>query len=202
MIMVHQPVSPYLSADGWVDYHVAIAEAVPDLGIVLYIRDPRICGRHIRRLGELSPNVVGVKYGVRDLIRFAAVASDAGLDRFTWLAGAAELTAPGCWAYGARGFTSGLVNVAPQLSLGMLDALRGGNFAGALKVWGECRAFEELRAADSSADNVSVVKEALAQLGLSRRDVRPPSRLLPEEIRDEIGKILAGWGLEAQDGQL
>jgi 4-hydroxy-tetrahydrodipicolinate synthase len=202
MIMVHQPVSPYLSADGWVDYHVAIAEAVPDLGIVLYIRDPRISGRHIRRLGELSPNVVGVKYGVRDLIRFAAVASDAGLDRFTWLAGAAELTAPGCWAYGARGFTSGLVNVAPQLSLGMLDALRGGDFAGALKVWGECRAFEELRAADSSADNVSVVKEALAQLGLSRRDVRPPSRLLPEEIRDEIGKILAGWGLEAQDGQL
>jgi 4-hydroxy-tetrahydrodipicolinate synthase len=69
-------------------------------------------------------------------------------------------------------------------------------------VWGECRAFEELRAADSSADNVSVVKEALAQLGLSRRDVRPPSRLLPGEIRDEIGKILAGWGLEAQDGQL
>ena len=38
---------------------------------------------------------------------------DAGLARFTWLAGLAELTAPGCWAYGARGFTSGLANVAP-----------------------------------------------------------------------------------------
>jgi 4-hydroxy-tetrahydrodipicolinate synthase len=195
MIMVHQPVSPYLSADGWVDYHVAIAQAVPDMGVVLYIRDPRIGGQHIQRLGELCPNVVGVKYGVRDLVRFAAVARDAGLDRFTWLAGLAELTAPGCWAYGATGFTSGLANVAPELSLALLAALRGGDYAAARKLWQKCRAFEELRAADSSADNVSVVKEALAQLGLARRDVRPPSRLLPAEVRDQVGKILAEWGL-------
>ena len=197
MIMVHEPVSPYMSAEGWVDYHVAIADAVPDLGVVLYIRDPRIAGQHIRRLGEQCPNVVGVKYGVRDQVQFAAVARDAGLDRFAWLAGAAELYAPGCWAHGARGFTSGLVNVAPQLSLRMLGALRRGDQAGAMKVWEECRTFEELRAADASADNVSVVKEALAQLGLARRDVRPPSRLLPGSLRDEIGKILAGWGLSA-----
>ncbi len=200
MIMIHQPVSPYLSADGWVDYNAAIADAVPDMGVVLYIRDAKISGRHIRRLGKQCPNVVGVKYGVRDLVGFAGVARDAGLARFTWLAGLAELTAPGCWAYGARGFTSGLANVAPQISVGMLEALQSGDHAGALRLWAECRAFEELRAADSSADNVSVVKEALAQLGLARRDVRPPSRLLPGEIRAEIGKILAGWGLEAQDG--
>ncbi len=195
MIMVHQPVSPYLSADGWVDYHVAIADAVPDMGVVLYIREPRITGQHIRRLGEMCPNVVGVKYGVRDQVQFAAVARDAGLDRFTWLAGLAELTAPGCWTYGARGFTSGLVNVNPELSVGMLYTLRGGDWDGAMKIWEACRGFEDLRAADASADNVSVVKEALAQLGLARRDVRPPSRLLPDPIRDEIGKILASWGL-------
>src|SRR5437763_5975552 len=52
MIMVHQPASPYLSADGWVDYHQAIADALPGLGVVLYIRDARIAGRHIGRLGE------------------------------------------------------------------------------------------------------------------------------------------------------
>ena len=200
MIMIHQPVSPYLSADGWVDYNAAIAEAVPDMGVVLYIRDAKITGRHIRRLGKQCPNVVGVKYGVRDMVGFAGVARDAGLARFTWLAGLAELTAPGCWAYGARGFTSGLANVAPRISVGMLEALRSGDHPGAQRLWAECRAFEELRAADSSADNVSVVKEALAQLGLARRDVRPPSRLLPDEIRAEIGKILASWGLETLDG--
>jgi len=202
MIMVHQPVSPYLSADGWVDYHEAVAAAAPDLGVVLYIRDPKIGGEHIRRLGERCPNVVGVKYGVRDLVQFATVARDAGLDRFTWLAGLAELTAPGCWAYGATGFTSGLANVAPALSLALLAALRGGDAASARNLWQECRPFEELRAANGSADNVSVVKEALAQLGLARRDVRPPSRLLPDPIREQIAKILAGWGLDAQGAPL
>jgi 4-hydroxy-tetrahydrodipicolinate synthase len=197
MIMVHQPVGPYVSAAGWLEYHRAIAGALPDLGVVLYIRDPRIGARHIRLLGDLCPNVVAVKYGIRDPVLFAAVARDAGLDRFTWLAGLAELTAPACWTAGARGFTSGMVNVAPGLALSMLESLRGGDMAGAMKAWEACRPFEELRAADSSADNVSVVKEALAQLGLCRPDVRPPSHRVPEQVRAQIAQILAGWGLSA-----
>jgi len=196
MIMIHQPVHPYVSAEGWVDYHAAIAGAVPDLGVVLYIRDERRAGAHIAALADRAPNVVGVKYGVRDATKFAAVARDAGLDRFTWLAGAAELTAPAFWAVGVHGFTSGLANVSPHLALSMLDALRAGDFAAAMTVWEKVRRFEELRAADSSADNVSVVKEALAQLGLCRADVRPPSRPLPAHIKEEITGILADWDMK------
>jgi len=195
MIMVHQPASPYLSAEGWLDYHQAIASALPDLGVVLYIRDARIGGRHIARLADACPNVIGIKYAVRDPVLFTAVARDAGADRFTWLAGLAELTAPACWSAGARGFTSGLVNVAPSLALSMLTALRDGDLPGAMKVWDLVRPFEELRAADSSADNVSVVKEALAQLGLCRPDVRPPSHRVAEPLRGRIAGILAGWGM-------
>ncbi|MBO0777161.1 MAG: dihydrodipicolinate synthase family protein [Actinobacteria bacterium] len=195
MIMVHQPASPYLSADGWVDYHRAIAGALPGLGVVLYIRDPRITGRDIARLADACPNVIGVKYAVRDPVGFAAVARDAGLDRFTWLAGLAELTAPACWPGGASGFTSGLVNVAPELPLAMLAALRDGDSAGAMKVWEQVRPFEELRAADSSAANVSVVKEALAQLGLCRPGVRPPSHRVSPQVRERIADILATWGM-------
>jgi 4-hydroxy-tetrahydrodipicolinate synthase len=195
MIMVHQPVHPYVSAAGWIDYHAAIAEAVPDLGVVLYVRSERVTGGHIAELLRRVPNVVGVKYGVRDATRFAAVARDAGIDRLTWLAGAAELTAPAFWAVGARGFTSGLANVAPGLALSMLDALRANDFGAAMKVWERVRRFEELRLAESSADNVSVVKEALSQLGLCGADVRPPSRRLPENIRNEITAILGGWDL-------
>ncbi|HTQ88278.1 MAG TPA: dihydrodipicolinate synthase family protein [Streptosporangiaceae bacterium] len=195
MIMIHQPVHPYVSRAGWIDYHAAIANNVPDLGIVLYLRNERISGADIAALADRAPNVIGVKYGVRDASTFAAVARDAGIDRFTWLAGAAELTAPAYWACGARGFTSGLANVSPALPLAMLDALRGNDFGQAMKVWDKARRFEELRAADASADNVSVVKEALAQLGLCRADVRPPSRPLPPQIKDEISAILAGWGL-------
>jgi 4-hydroxy-tetrahydrodipicolinate synthase len=195
MIMIHQPVHPYVSAEGWVDYHAQIANAVPDLGIVLYVRTERITGAHIARLADRAPNVVGIKYGLRDATRFAQVARDAGIDRFTWLAGAAELTAPSFWASGARGFTSGLANVAPGLALSMLEALRAGDFGAAMQAWEQTRRFEELRAADASADNVSVVKEALAQLGLCRRDVRPPSRLLPASIQEEITGILRSWSL-------
>jgi 4-hydroxy-tetrahydrodipicolinate synthase len=195
MIMIHQPVHPYVSRQGWIDYHAAIASAVPDLGVVLYLRSERVTGADIAELTGRAPNVVGVKYGIRDATVFAAVARDAGIDRFTWLAGAAELTAPAYWACGAHGFTSGLANVNPALALSMLDALRAGDFGAAMKAWEAARRFEELRAADASADNVSVVKEALAQLGLCRPDVRPPSRPLPAPVKAEIGAILAGWGL-------
>lgn len=192
-VMVHQPVHPYRSAEGWIEYHRAIADAVPQLGIVPYIRDARVGGAQIAELADRCPNVVGVKYAVDDPVRFAAVARDAGLHRFAWIAGLAELSAPGYWAVGAAGFTSGLVNVAPRLSAAMLEALRGGDFAKAMLLWEAVREFEELRAADASADNVSVVKEALAQLGLIGRDVRPPSRVLPQPLRDRIAVVLGQW---------
>ncbi|MEU9160685.1 dihydrodipicolinate synthase family protein [Streptomyces sp. NPDC048424] len=193
MLMVHQPVHPYVSEGGWVDYHRAIAEAVPELGVVPYIRNAQLSGVRLAELGDLCPNVVGVKYAVPDAARFAGFARDAGLDRFAWVAGLAEPYAPSYFASGATGFTSGLVNVCPSLSLEMLSALRAGDYAAAMKVWERIRRFEELRAADGSADNVTVVKEALASLGLCRRDIRPPSRELPESRRAEVAAIAAGW---------
>ncbi|MFF4886554.1 dihydrodipicolinate synthase family protein [Streptomyces nigra] len=193
MIMVHQPVHPYVSQSGWVDYHRAIASAVPGLGVVPYIRNAQLPGARLAELADHCPNVVGVKYAVPDATRFAAFARDAGLDRFVWVAGLAEPYAPSYFSAGATGFTSGLVNVAPAVSLNMIEALRAGDYPAAMKVWEQIRRFEELRAANGSADNVTVVKEALASLGLCRRDVRPPGRTLPEGERAEVAAIAAGW---------
>ncbi len=195
MVMVHQPVHPYVSADGWVDYHHAIAEAVPELGVVPYLRNPRLPGARLAELGEACPNVIGVKYAVPDPVTFAAFARDAGLDRFVWVAGLAESYAPSYFSAGATGFTSGLVNVAPGLSLSMIEALRAGDHPAAMKVWEEIRRFEELRAEDGSAYNVTVVKEALASLGLCRREVRPPSSPLPSAARAEVAAIAGEWSL-------
>jgi 4-hydroxy-tetrahydrodipicolinate synthase len=195
MVMVHQPVHPYVSAAGWVDYHRAIAEAVPELGVVPYIRNAQLSGARLAELADHCPNVIGVKYAVPDAAKFAAFARDAGLDRFVWVAGLAEPYAPSYFSAGAAGFTSGLVNVAPSVSLNMIEALRSGDYPAAMKVWEQIRRFEELRAANGSADNVTVVKEALASLGLCRRDVRPPSRALPEEERAEVAAIAAGWSV-------
>ncbi|USX52083.1 dihydrodipicolinate synthase family protein [Lentzea sp. HUAS12] len=194
-IMIHQPVHPYVSLDGWVDYHRAVASAVPELSAVLYVRDPRIGGAQIAALADACPNVVGVKYAVPDPVRFASVARDAGLERLTWVAGLAELSAPGYFAVGASGFTSGLANVAPQLSVQLFRCLRAGEFGAAMELWEFVRGFEELRARNGSANNVSVVKEALAQLGLCRREVRPPASVLSEPDRSAVGVLLNSWGL-------
>lgn len=193
LVMVHQPVHPYVSADGWTDYHRTIAEAVPELGVVPYIRNPLLPGSALARLGADCPNVIGVKYAVPDAVRFAAVAREAGLDRFVWIAGLAELYAPSYFASGATGFTSGLVNVVPELSLGMLRALRAGDYPAAMEVWERIARFEELRAERQNAYNVTVVKEGLAALGLCRREVRPPSSVLPEDRRAEVAEIVNGW---------
>ncbi|MBV1936423.1 dihydrodipicolinate synthase family protein [Streptomyces sp. BV286] len=195
MVMVHQPVHPYVSEGGWVDYHRAIAEAVPELGVVPYIRNPVLAGTRLAELADACPNVIGVKYAVPDAARFAAFARDAGLERFVWVAGLAEPYAPSYFSAGATGFTSGLVNVAPAVSLNMIEALRAGDYAGAMKVWEQIRRFEELRAANGSANNVTVVKEALASLGLCRREVRAPSKQLPEPERAEVAAIAAGWSI-------
>ncbi|GAA1918538.1 dihydrodipicolinate synthase family protein [Streptomyces sodiiphilus] len=195
MVMVHQPVHPYVSQQGWADYHRTVADAVPELGVVPYIRNPAIEGATLARLGEDCPNVIGVKYAVPDVVRFASVARDAGLERFVWVAGLAELYAPSYFASGATGFTSGLVNVSPKASLGMLERLRAGDHRGAMASWERIRRFEEMRAARQSADNVSVVKEALALLGLCRRDVRPPSAPLSEDRRARVAAIVEEWKL-------
>ncbi|MFI9148890.1 dihydrodipicolinate synthase family protein [Streptomyces sp. NPDC053367] len=195
MVMVHQPVHPYVSQNGWVDYHRSIAEAVPELGVVPYIRNAQLEGARLAELADVCPNVIGVKYAVPDAARFAGFARDAGLDRFVWVAGLAEPYAPCYFSAGATGFTSGLVNVAPAVSLNMLDALRAGDYTAAMKVWEQIRRFEELRAANGSANNVTVVKEALASLGLCRREVRAPSRLLSEGERAEVAAIVAGWSI-------
>ncbi|MFE8987459.1 dihydrodipicolinate synthase family protein [Streptomyces collinus] len=195
MVMVHQPVHPYVSQAGWIDYHRAIAEAVPELGVVPYIRNAQLTGARLAELADSCPNVIGVKYAVPDAARFAAFARDAGLERFVWVAGLAEPYAPSYFSAGATGFTSGLVNVAPAVSLNMIEALRSGDYRAAMKVWEQIRRFEELRAAGGSADNVTVVKEALASLGLCRREVRPPSKPLPENGRAEVAAIAAGWSI-------
>ncbi|WP_222853847.1 dihydrodipicolinate synthase family protein [Fodinicola acaciae] len=193
LIMIHQPVHPHVSLTGWVDYHAAIAGAVPEIGVVLYVRNARIGGQQLKELGDRCQNVVGIKYAVPDPVRFAATIADAGADRFAWIAGLAEPYAPSAFAAGATGFTSGLANVAPHVSLRMLHALRGNDFATAREVWRLIRRFEELRAASESANNVSIVKEALAQLGLCRRDVRAPSTTPSEKDAAAVTEILKTW---------
>jgi 4-hydroxy-tetrahydrodipicolinate synthase len=190
-IMVHQPVHPYRSDAGWVAYHRAIADAVPGLGIVPYVRDETIGATALSMLADACANFVGVKYAVANPKLFAAVVQAVGPDRIAWICGIAESWAPFYWPGGACGFTSGLVNVTTQHSLGMQTALGSGDYTHALEIWEQIKPFEDLRARRNNANNVSAVKEAMAQLGLCQRTVRPPISELPQEERVEVTQILA-----------
>lgn len=197
-VMVHQPVLPYMSRAGWVEYTAAVASAVPGLAVLPYVSSPAIRGTDIAALARVAPNVVGIKYSVPDPVAFAETVQDTDAD-LLWIAGLAESYAPSAWQAGARAFTSGLVNVAPEISFALLDALRQDDAGAAAAVWRRIRRFEQLRARDRSADNVSVVKEAMHQLGLCDRSVRPPSTTLPDGDRAEIARILADW--DTTDGK-
>lgn len=194
-IMVHQPVHPYQSPNGWLAYHQAIADALPHLGIVPYIRAPWVNDELLQRLVDACPNVVGVKYAVPNPQLFATLVHAIRAERIVWVCGLAEGWAPFFWVSGARGFTSGLVNVHAAQSLEMLRCLEAGDYMGAMRVWAQVKPFEDLRARHNNANNVSVVKEAMAQLELCTRDVRPPISELPDGERAEVTTILTAWKL-------
>ena len=63
------------------------------------------------------------------------------------------------------------------------------------EIWNRVRPFEELRSVQGNAYNVSVVKEALCQLGICARDTRPPSSSLPLEMRAKVARLLELWNL-------
>ncbi|ATG55862.1 dihydrodipicolinate synthase family protein [Brachybacterium ginsengisoli] len=195
-VMVHQPVLPYLSPEGWVDYVATVASAVPENAVLPYVSSPIVQGAQVTELVRRCPNVVGLKYSVPDPVAFARTVHETEPE-LLWIAGLAESYAPSAWQSGARAFTSGLVNVAPHLSLELLEALRAGDLERISRLQGTIREFEAMRSRNRSADNVSVVKEAMHQLGLCDRSVRPPSSLLREADRSAIGRMLEGWGIAA-----
>jgi 4-hydroxy-tetrahydrodipicolinate synthase len=191
-VMIHEPAGPFRSADGWLAYHVAIARAVPDLAVVPYVRDPNVGASDIDALANAAGNLAAVKYAVPDPVRFASIAADVRAD-ILWICGLAELWVPFFTPAGTTAFTSGLAAIAPELSLSLLAHLRSGQRPAAHETWSLLRPFEELRARRQGAANVPAIKEALAQLGLVERWVRPPISLLPATERQEIAAILDTW---------
>lgn len=194
-IMIHQPAHPFLGRAGWVDYHHRIARRFPDTGFTCYLRDPRIGAAEMRRLCDTTPNFIGIKYAVPNVVAFAEFVRQLQDRTLALICGVAETWAPFFWPAGARGFTSGLVNVATAPSLGLLGALNRGDAAEAMNVWHAIRPFEALRARDQNALNVSVVKEAMHQMGLADRMVRVPLNPVPECDRAKVTAMLTAFGL-------
>lgn len=193
-VMIHQVPDPFASPHGVVAYTHAVADTT-DLPVVLYVRNDNFSAAELLDLVG-HRRVVGIKYAVPDPLRLAErLRLTAGQD-LLWLCGLAEAWALPFAAVGARGFTSGLVNVHPTLSLAVRDALASGNYPAARRMIDGIAQFEAMRARESNGTNVTVVKEAMRLLGLPVGPARPPGRPeLSESAKSELAAILKSWGL-------
>jgi 4-hydroxy-tetrahydrodipicolinate synthase len=186
-LMVHQPIHPYASEVGLVGYYAALADALPGVPLILYVRGPQLTPEGVRQLAGIE-SIVGVKMGQPDPERFAGFVGAA--PELAWVCGVAEAWAVPFWKAGAIGFTSGIANVAPERSLEVLAALKAGDLAQAESLVDRLRPIEALRAGRGDANNVAVIKAAMDLVGLAGGGLRPPLSELEPGDHAELVRIL------------
>ena len=193
-LMVHQPPDPFVAPRGTVDYVRAVHDASGGLPIMLYLRNDAIGTGGIAALCAL-PGVVGVKWATPNPLRLAE-ARAACDPSITWVGGLAEVWAPPFYAVGARGFTSGLINVWPERSIAIHAALEASDYGRARELIAGMRVFEDIRAEELSGTNVTTVKAALQALGRDCGPTRPPSAWpLSENQQGRMMQFLTASGL-------
>ena len=172
-IMMHQPPDPFVSPRGTVDYARRVADAADGLPVVLYIRNDAIGTATFAALSQI-PQIVGVKWATPNPQKLAE-AMAASDPRLIWVGGLAEVWAPALCSVGARGFTSGLINVWPERSVAIHAALERQDYTEARRLIAGMRAFEDVRAEEMGGANVSGVKTALRLQGIDCGPARPPA---------------------------
>ncbi len=172
-LMIHQPPDPFVAPRGTVDYVRQVHEASGGLPIMLYLRNDAIGTDGIKALCDL-PGVKGVKWATPNPLKLAAAIQACG-PGITWVGGLAEVWAPPLYAVGARGFTSGLINIWPERSMAIHAALEAQDYALANSLIADMAPFEDIRAEELNGTNVTGVKSALIAQGLDCGPTRPPS---------------------------
>lgn len=196
-LMVHQPPDPFVAPRGVVEYVKRIAEAGAGLPVVIYLRNDNIGLDAIEALCAV-PGVMGVKWATPAPLQLAEAIRRAD-SSIIWVGGLAEVWAPAFYAVGARGFTSGLINVWPAHSMAIHAALEAGNYVKARALIDIMGPFEALRAEEGNGTNVSVVKAALKFIGDDCGAVRPPGAWpLATRQEQELARHLAAWGLSKE----
>jgi 4-hydroxy-tetrahydrodipicolinate synthase len=191
-LMVHQPPDPFVAPRGVIDYVSRIAEAGEGLPLMLYLRNDGIGLDAIEQLCRI-PGVAGVKWATPAPLRLAEAIRRSD-PQIVWVGGLAEVWAPPFCAVGARGFTSGLINVWPEQSVAIHKALEAGDYPRAMELVAVMADFEEIRAQEQNGANVTGVKEALILQGLNCGPTRPPSAWpLAAGQRERLEAMLARW---------
>jgi len=186
-IMAHHPMDPFAGPSFQARYFLELADfcTVP---VIAYVRSDSLSVSDFRQMA-LHPNIAGIKFASPNLMLLAEVIRSTQDAPAIWVCGLAEGWAPAFYATGARGFTSGLVNVFPERSHAIHNALESGDYARARTLIDGIADFEALRTKYNNGANVTVVKEALGMLGMEVGPVRIPGVVA---LNDEERRILRG----------
>lgn len=172
-LMIHHPADPFAAPSAQAAYFLAIAEAA-SVPVMAYLRADTIPVSELRRVA-LHPNMAGIKFASTNLMLLAECVRETKDSPCVWVCGLAEGWAPAHYAVGARGFTSGLINVAPERSLAIWKALDEGRYDAARALIDPIAGFEKLRTRHNNGANVTVVKEALMLQGYPVGPARLPN---------------------------
>ncbi len=172
-LMIHHPMDPFAAPSAQADYFLAIAEASP-VPVMAYLRSDAMPVAEIARVAR-HPNMAGIKFASTNLLLLAECVRQTADAPCVWVCGLAEGWAPAHYAAGARGFTSGLVNVFPERSLAIWRALEAGDMGAARALIDPVVPFEQLRTRHNNGANVTVVKEAMTMMGLHVGPARLPN---------------------------
>ena len=189
-VLVMPPQLTFVADEGLIAFYTGLAED-SSLPTVVYKRDGRPSDEALGEMLRHAP-IAGVKYSDTD-VNGLVNARRAGPKHVAWSCGLAERYAPFFHMAGTVGFTSGLANFAPQRALAMQAALEEDDLGTALTIREECVPFENIRARDRSANNVSAVKTAMSALGLGGGRVRPPLRDLDGTTEEEVRALVLAW---------
>ncbi|CDZ58718.1 dihydrodipicolinate synthase family protein [Neorhizobium galegae] len=186
-IMGHHPMDPFAGPSYQAGYFLELADfcTVP---VIAYVRSDSFSVEDFRKLA-LHPNIAGIKFASSNLMLLADVIRATHDAPAIWVCGLAEGWAPAFYAMGAKGFTSGLVNVFPERSHAIHRALEAGNYEAARALIDGIAGFEMLRTKYNNGANVTVVKEALGMLGTDVGPVRVPGVVA---LNDDERRILRG----------
>ena len=191
-------VTPYYNKptqQGLYEHYRAIAQAVPDLPLIVYNIQGRTAvnveTETLARLAQI-PNIVGVKEASGSLDQMTAVILACGPD-FTVLSGDDNLTLP-LMSVGGRGVISVIANFVPRETADMTHAALSGDWKLAREL--HLRLFPLSRAMFMETNPIPV-KEAMAMMGMLEPEYRLPMCRMGEANRARLRTVLVQHGLIA-----
>lgn len=173
--------------------YAGLSDLIRTLGlpVVLYLKSAELMPLESTiRLAKMD-GVHAIKYAVKDLDMFDALVNEVG-DRVALLCGMAEKPAVEFMDHGARGYSSGMANFVPRLSLAMHRAHKTGNRAEVERIHALMVPFEDLRGESRGKYNASALHVALEHIGLAGGPVIPMSAPVAPEDLDRVRSLTDG----------